>query len=73
MSLRVIRNGTIQKLWYGFLLALYLTMAISLAFSEIFSIKELHHLDLSELGVIQGHRKWHRANAYIRFPIYIPL
>jgi len=37
--------GAIQKLKYGFLFALYRTMAVSVAVCEIFSVKELCDLE----------------------------
>jgi len=39
-SLKVIENGTIRKLGYGFLFTFHSNCGISLAISEIFSIKE---------------------------------
>jgi len=44
-SLKVIANGTISKLGYGFLFAFYIvTMAVSVAVCDIFSVNE--RLDL---------------------------
>ena len=45
-SLKVIENGTIWKLGYGFLFAFIVTMAVSLAISEMFNIKERSELEI---------------------------
>ena len=45
-SLKVIENGTIWKLGYGFLFAFYIvTMAVSVAVCDIFSVKEWPDLE----------------------------
>jgi len=47
-------------------------MSASCTVSEIFSIKELHDLEVG-VGVIQGHWKWHRSIGHIRLSIGRPL
>ena len=47
------------------------TMAISVAVCEIFSIKELCDLE-SRFGFVQGHWKWHHLIDHIRVPISFP-
>ena len=45
-SLKVIENGTIWKLGYGFLFAFHSNLAVSVAISEIYSIKEWSDLKI---------------------------
>jgi len=49
-SLKVIENDTIWKLGYGFIFAFHSTMAVSLAISEIFSVKEWPDLEILVWG-----------------------
>ena len=50
------------------------TMAVSLAISEIFSLKEWSDLEIwvSGFGVVQGHWKWHHLIDRVRVPISVP-
>ena len=50
------------------------TMAVSVAVCEIFSVKEwCDRVTLkTELGFIQGHWNWHHLIDRIRVPIHLP-
>ena len=48
------------------------TMAVSLAISEIFSIKEWLDLEIW-VWVVQGHIKWHGSIDHVRLSIGPPL
>ena len=50
------------------------TMTISVAVCEIFSIKEWCDLEnrVRDLGFVQGHWKWHHLIDRIRDPIRLP-
>jgi len=54
MSLNVIESGTIRKLGYGFLFAFYLTVAVSVAVCEIFSVKEWRDLENQVRGRLRS-------------------
>jgi len=47
------------------------TMAVSVAVCEIFSVKEWCDLE-KELGFVQGHWKWHHLIDRIRVLIRVP-
>jgi len=47
------------------------TMAVSIAVCEIFSVKEWCDLEKG-LGFVQGHWKWHHLIDRIRDPIHLP-
>jgi len=47
------------------------TMAVSVAVCEIFSVKEWCDLE-NRVGFIQGHWKWHHFIDRIRVPIHLP-
>jgi len=47
------------------------TMAVSVAVCEIFSVKEWCDLETG-LGFVQGHWKWHHLIDRIRVPIRLP-
>ena len=50
------------------------TTAVSLAISEIFSVKKMAWLTLkSEFGVVQGNWKWRRSIDHMRLSIGRPL
>jgi len=48
------------------------TIAVSLAISQVFNIKEWVDLDL-DLGVIQGHLKWRGSIDHVQLSIGPPL
>jgi len=43
------------------------TMAVSVAVCDIFSVKEWPDLEKTGLGFVQGHWKWHHLIGRIRF------
>ena len=62
-SLKVIESGTIRYIIYGFLLLSYSNFVC-----KIFDFKNAVTLK-TELGVRQGHWKYHRSMERIRLPI----
>ena len=50
------------------------TMAVSLAISQIFNIKEWPDLEIwAKIGVVQGHSKWRGSIDHVRLSIGPPL
>ena len=48
------------------------TIAVSVAVCEIFSVKEWCDLEKTGLGFVQGYWKWHHLIDRIRVPIRLP-
>jgi len=62
--LKVIENGTIWKFGTVSYSHSIVTMAVSIAISQIFSVKEWPDFEIW-VGVIQGHWKWHRSYDFL--------
>jgi len=69
-SLKVIKTSAIQKLGCGFLSysPSIVTMDLSVAVCEIFSVKEWCDLE-NTVKVVYGHWKWYHLIVRIRVPI----
>ena len=71
MSLNVIETGAIRNLSTVSYSPSIVTMTVSVAVCEIFSVKSGVTLKTG-LGFVQGHLKWHHLIDRIRVPIRFP-
>ena len=62
MSLNVVLFKSLGAISYS---TSVVTMAVSVAVCDIFSVKEWPDLE-TELGSVQGYRKWHQLIDHIR-------
>jgi len=68
MSLKLVSFESIGTVFYS---PSIVTMAVSLAFCEIFRVKEWCDLE-NRVRFVQGHWKWHHLIDRIQVPIRLP-
>jgi len=68
MSLKLVPLESLGAISYSHSIV---TMAVSVAVCEIFSVKSGVTLK-TRLGFVQGHWKWHHLIDRIRVPIHLP-
>ena len=68
MSMKLVPFESLDAVFYS---PSVVTVAVSVAVCEVFSVKEWRDLE-NWLGFVQGHCKWHHLIDRIRVPICLP-